>query len=118
MCSPALSLSAALAMLLALPLARPADAQQDYPNRPVRLIIPFPPGGFNDIVGRIAATQLSERMGKQFVVDNRSGAGGVIGAELAANAPGDGHTLLIASLGITINPWFHRLNYDPIKSFP
>jgi tripartite-type tricarboxylate transporter receptor subunit TctC len=92
-------------------------AAQDYPTKPVRLIIPFPPGGFNDIVGRIIATQLSERLGKQFVVDNRTGAGGVVGTELAANAPADGHTLLIASLALTLNPWFHKSAYDPVKSF-
>ena len=92
-------------------------AAQDYPTRTVRIIVPFPPGGFNDIVGRIIAAQLSERLGKQFIVDNRTGAGGVVGTELAANAPKDGHTLLIASLAITINPWLHKLNYDAIKSF-
>jgi len=92
-------------------------AAQDYPTKPVRIIVPFPPGGFNDIVARIIATQLSERLGKQFIVDNRTGAGGVVGTELVANAPHDGHTLLIASLAITINPWFHKLSYDPVKSF-
>jgi tripartite-type tricarboxylate transporter receptor subunit TctC len=92
-------------------------AAQEYPTKPVRIIVPFPPGGFNDIVARIMATQLSDRLGKQFVVDNRTGAGGVVGTELAANAPKDGHTLLIASLAITINPSFHKLQYDPIKSF-
>jgi tripartite-type tricarboxylate transporter receptor subunit TctC len=92
-------------------------AAQDYPTKPVRVIVPFPPGAFNDIVARIIATQLGERLGKQFLVDNRTGAGGVVGTELAANAPPDGHTLLIASLAITINPWFHKLSYDPVKSF-
>jgi tripartite-type tricarboxylate transporter receptor subunit TctC len=90
---------------------------QDYPTRPVRIIIPFPPGGFNDIVGRIIATQLSERLGKQFIVENRTGAGGVVGTELAASAPNDGHTLLIGSLALTINPWFTTSSYDPVKSF-
>jgi tripartite-type tricarboxylate transporter receptor subunit TctC len=92
-------------------------AAQEYPTKPVRLIIPFPPGGFNDIAGRIIATQLSERLGKQFVVDNRTGAGGVVGTELGASAPNDGHTLLIASLALTINPWFTKSSYDPVKSF-
>ena len=92
-------------------------AAQDYPTKPVRVIVPFPPGGFNDIVARIVATQLSERLGKQFIVDNRTGAGGVVGTELGANAPPDGHTLTVASLAITINPWFNKLSYDPIKSF-
>jgi len=92
-------------------------AAQDYPTKAVRIIVPFAPGGFNDIVARIVATQLTQRMGKQFVVDNRAGAGSVVGTELAANAPKDGYTLLIASLALTINPWFHKLSYDPIKSF-
>jgi tripartite-type tricarboxylate transporter receptor subunit TctC len=108
------SLLNAACVLLALTTAA---AAQDYPARTVRIIVPFPPGGFNDIVGRILATQLSERLGKQFIVDNRTGAGGVVGTELAAHAPKDGHTLLIASLAVTINPWFHQISYDPVKSF-
>ena len=83
----------------------------------MRLIIPFPPGGSNDVVGRMIATQLSERLGKQVVVDNRAGAGGVIGTEIAANAPPDGYTLAIISLAHAVNPWLYKLNYDPIKSF-
>ena len=81
------------------------------------MIIPFPPGAINDTVGRLIATQLSDRLGKQFVVDNRAGAGGVVGTELAANAPKDGYTLLIVSLVNTVNPWLYKLNYDPIKAF-
>jgi tripartite-type tricarboxylate transporter receptor subunit TctC len=92
-------------------------AAQDYPAKPVRLIIPFPPGGSNDVVGRMIATQLSEKLGKQVVVDNRAGAGGVIGTEIAANAPPDGYTLSIISLAHAVNPWLYKLNYDPIKSF-
>src|SRR5262245_23487704 len=90
------SLLTALGLLLALSTAA---AAQDYPTKPVRLIIPFPPGGSNDVVGRLIATHLSERLGKQVVVDNRgAGAGGVVGSEVAANAPRDGYTLLIISL--------------------
>jgi tripartite-type tricarboxylate transporter receptor subunit TctC len=92
-------------------------AAQQYPTKPVRIIVPFPPGGFNDIVARLVATQMSDRMGRQFVVDNRTGAGSVVGTELAAHAPHDGYTLLIASLAITITPWFQKLNYDPVKAF-
>ena len=67
-----------------LAAASPAFSQSDYPNRPVRLIIPFPPGGSNDVVGRMIGDQLSKQLGKQVVIDNRAGAGGVIGTELAA----------------------------------
>src|SRR5262245_48362560 len=109
------SLLTALGLLLALSTA---VAAQDYPTKPVRLIIPFPPGGSNDVVGRLIATHLSERLGKQVVVDNRgAGAGGVVGSEVAANAPRDGYTLLIISLAHAVNPWLYKLPYDPIKSF-
>jgi tripartite-type tricarboxylate transporter receptor subunit TctC len=109
-----LLLSKAVCILLAVTTIA---AAQQYPTRSVRIIVPFPPGGFNDIVARLVAAQLTERMGKQFIVDNRTGAGSVVGTELAAHAPNDGHTLLIASLAITITPWFQKLNYDPIKAF-
>jgi tripartite-type tricarboxylate transporter receptor subunit TctC len=109
----ALMLKAA-GILLALSTAA---AAQDYPVKPIRLIVPFPPGGFNDIVARMVATQLGERLGKQVIVDNRTGAGGVVGTELVAHAAPDGYTLLIASLAITINPWFHKTSYDAVKSF-
>jgi tripartite-type tricarboxylate transporter receptor subunit TctC len=105
-----------LALTALLSLALPALAQ-DYPSKPVRLIIPFPPGGSNDVVGRLIATQLSERLGKQVVVDNRSGAGGVSGTEIAAHAPPDGYTLLIISIAHAVNPWLYKLSYDPIKAF-
>ncbi|MGA7488637.1 MAG: tripartite tricarboxylate transporter substrate binding protein [Xanthobacteraceae bacterium] len=108
-------LLAAAGLLLALTTA---VAAQDYPTKPVRLIIPFPPGGSNDVVGRLIATHLGERLGKQVVVDNRgAGAGGVVGTEVAANAPHDGYTLLIISLAHAVNPWLYKLPYDPIKSF-
>jgi tripartite-type tricarboxylate transporter receptor subunit TctC len=90
---------------------------QEFPTKPVRIIVPFPPGAFNDIVARLIATQLSDRLGKQFIVDNRAGAGSMVGTEQVAHAPPDGHTLLIASLAITNNPWFHTTSYDPVKSF-
>ncbi len=94
-------------------------AAQDYPTKPIRMIIPFPPGGGSDVTGRVVASVLSERLGRQVVVDNRAGAGGVIGTELAANAPKDGYTLLMVSLAHVVNPWLHDLKgrYHPIKSF-
>jgi tripartite-type tricarboxylate transporter receptor subunit TctC len=92
-------------------------AAQDYPTKPIRLIIPFPPGGSNDIVGRMLAMQLSERLGKQIVIDNRGGAGGVIGTELAAKAPPDGYTLLLISTAFALNTSLYRLPYDPATAF-
>ncbi len=107
-------LATAAALLLA---ASPAAFADDYPNRPVRLIIPFPAGGSNDVVGRLVANQLSEKLGAKVYVDNRGGAGGVIGTEVAANSPPDGYTLLVVSLAHAVNPALYKLNYDPIKSF-
>jgi tripartite-type tricarboxylate transporter receptor subunit TctC len=94
-------------------------AAQQYPTKPIRFIIPSVPGGSNDVVGRTIATPLAERLGRQIVVDNRGGAGMVIGTELAANAPKDGYTISLISIGHAVNPWIHNLKgrYDPIKSF-
>src|SRR5262249_29062588 len=105
----------ALACLL-VTLATGAAAQ-DYPTKPVRMIIPFPPGGSNDVVGRMIATHMGEHLGKQVVVDNRSGAGGVIGTDLAASAAPDGYRLLIIPRAHAVTPWLYKLSYDPIKSF-
>jgi tripartite-type tricarboxylate transporter receptor subunit TctC len=93
-------------------------AAQEYPTKPVRLIIPFPPGGSNDVVGRVFAQQMSENLGKQVVVDNRgAGAGGIVGTEVVANSPKDGYTIGIISLAHAVNPWLYKLPYDPIKGF-
>jgi tripartite-type tricarboxylate transporter receptor subunit TctC len=92
-------------------------AAQDYPNRPVRIVVPFPPGAINDTVGRLIAAQLSERLGKQFIVENKPGAGGIIAGELVANAPKDGHTLMIVSLAIAVNPHMYKMTYDAVKDF-
>jgi tripartite-type tricarboxylate transporter receptor subunit TctC len=115
-CSLLVKIAGLLLALTALALTAPVMAQ-DYPSKPVRLIIPFPPGGSNDVVGRMIALQLSDRLGKQVVVDNRGGAGGVIGTEAAANALPDGYTLLIISIAHAVSPWLYKLNYDPLKSF-
>jgi tripartite-type tricarboxylate transporter receptor subunit TctC len=108
-------------VLLALTTLTPAvpAAAQQYPTKPIRLIIPFPPGGSNDVVGRLIAQQLTERLGRQIIVDNRSGAGGVVGTELASQAPKDGYTLLVISIAHAVNPWLYDLKgrYDPLKSF-
>jgi tripartite-type tricarboxylate transporter receptor subunit TctC len=98
-------------------LGATAATAQDYPSKPVRIIVPFPPGAINDTVGRLLATQLSARLGKQFVVENRGGAGGIVAGELVANAPKDGHTLMVVSLAITVLPAMHTLPYDTLKSF-
>lgn len=97
--------------------AAPAVAADDYPSRPVRLIVPFPPGGSNDVVGRLVAQQLSVKLGQQVFVDNRGGAGGTIGTEACAAAAPDGYTLCIISIAHAVNTALHKLNYDPIKSF-
>lgn len=107
-------LTKAAVLLLALSSAAFAD---DYPNRPVRLIIPFPPGGSNDVVGRLVAKHLSDKLGQQVFVDNRGGAGGTLGTQAAVNATPDGYTLLIVSLAHAVNPALYKLEYDPIKSF-
>ncbi|HZO45613.1 MAG TPA: tripartite tricarboxylate transporter substrate binding protein [Xanthobacteraceae bacterium] len=109
----------AVGLLLALTALTPTApaVAQDYPTKPVRIIVPFPPGAINDTVGRMVANHLSNRLGKQFLVENRGGAGGVVGAELVANAPKDGHTLLVVSLAITVNPWLYTLPYDHAKAW-
>jgi tripartite-type tricarboxylate transporter receptor subunit TctC len=104
-------------LALALLLALTAPAAAEYPDRPVRLIIPFPPGGSNDVVGRLVANQLSEKLGHKVYVDNRGGAGGVLGTEAAATAAPDGYTLLVISIAHAVNPALYKLTYDPVKSF-
>jgi tripartite-type tricarboxylate transporter receptor subunit TctC len=107
----------ALVFVLVCALAPAAGAADVYPARPVRLIVPFPPGGSNDIVGRMIATQLTERLGKQVIVDNRGGAGGVLGTEVAAKAPPDGYTLLMVSSAHAISTSLYKVPYDPAKAF-
>jgi tripartite-type tricarboxylate transporter receptor subunit TctC len=104
-----------LALLLALCTA--VAAADVYPSKTVRLIVPFPPGGSNDIVGRMIAAQLTDRLGKQVIVDNRAGAGGVLGTEVAAKSPPDGHTLLLISSAYAIGTSLYKVPYDPVRSF-
>jgi tripartite-type tricarboxylate transporter receptor subunit TctC len=95
-----------------------ALAQQAYPNRPVRLIVPFAPGGFTDVVARILGQKMSVALGQQFIVENKPGAGSSIGSDLVAKAAPDGYTLLMVSSTHVISPWIYKsLPYDPIKSF-
>lgn len=105
------------AAILLFAVSSVSAAAEDYPVRPVRLIVPFPAGGSNDVVGRLVANQLSVKLGQQVYVDNRGGAGGVIGTEAAANAAPDGYTLLVVSMAHAANSALHKINYDPIKSF-
>jgi tripartite-type tricarboxylate transporter receptor subunit TctC len=92
-------------------------AAQDYPTKPVRILVPFPPGGINDLVARLIAAQLSERLGKQFVVENKTGAGGIIAGETLVNAAKDGHTLMIVSMAIAVNRHMYKMTYDTLKDF-
>ena len=102
---------------VAVALCSGAAVGQTYPSKPLRLIIPFPPGGSNDIVGRLIASKLTERLGQQVNADNRGGAGGVIGTEAAAKSEPDGHTLLLVSSAFAINTSLYKLPYDPAKAF-
>ena len=96
----------------------PALAQTSYPNKPVRLIVPFAPGGFTDVVARILGQKLSIAMGQQFIVENKAGAGSTIGTDFVAKAAPDGYTLVMVSSTHVISPWIYKsLPYDPIQSF-
>src|SRR5690349_18954780 len=98
-------------------LALPAAAQS-YPSKAIRLVSPFPPGGSVDVVGRLLSAKLSESLGQQMVVDNRSGASGVIGTEVVMNAPPDGYTLLINTIPFVTNQFLMpRAPYDPLRDF-
>src|SRR5580700_3818090 len=108
---------AGIGLLLAVAAFTAPSVADDYPSRSIRMIIPFPPGGSNDVVGRIIANQLGEKLGKQVFVDNRSGAGGVVGSDLAAKAAPDGYTLLIISIAHAVDAWLYKEPYDPVKDF-
>ena len=94
-----------------------AFAQEQYPLRPVRVVVAFAPGGGTDIVARSLAARLSARFGQQFVVDNRPGAGGIAGIELVARSQPDGHTLLVVSSSFAANAVLRKTSYDPIGGF-
>ncbi len=100
-------------------LSGAAAQAQDYPSRPLRLIVPFPPGGGADFLARVIGPRITERWGQSIIVDNRGGGSGIIGVELAARAAPDGHTLLFGDVGtLSINPFiFAKLPYDPARDF-
>ena len=109
----------AAALALTLGAAGMAQAQRHWPAKPVRIVVPFAPGGTTDILARALVPDLSRAFGQQFIVDNRAGAGGNVGAEIVARAPGDGYTLLMGTVGTHgINrALYAKLPYDPIKDF-
>jgi tripartite-type tricarboxylate transporter receptor subunit TctC len=91
---------------------------QTYPNKPVRLVVPFAPGGFTDVVARILGQRLSMAMGQQFVIENKAGAGSIIGTDFVAKSAPDGYTLVMVSTTHVISPWIYKnMPYDPLKSF-
>jgi tripartite-type tricarboxylate transporter receptor subunit TctC len=106
-----LAISAVLAVSTAVLAADP------YPSKPIRLIAPIAPGGGVDIIGRLIASKLSERLGRQVIVENHGGGGGILGVEMAAKADPDGHTLLIINATQSIQPALQKLPYEPVKSF-
>ena len=110
-----LAVGGTLATLSLGALPGAALGQDKYPVKPIRMIIPFPPGGSNDILGRLLAQKMSERMGQQVIPDNRAGADGIIGSETAARSAPDGYTLLIISTSYTQNPAIHKIPFDPVK---
>src|SRR5512132_2048248 len=95
--------------------ALPAAAQGNWPTKPVRIVVPFPAGGTTDILARAIAPELSKAFGQQFIVDNRAGAGGNVGADLVSKAPGDGYTLLMGTVGThgIHRALYAKLPYDP-----
>lgn len=107
------------ALFLICALCISSALAQGYPAKPLRLIVPFPPGGVTDVMSRAVAARLSSELGQPVVVENRAGASGVIGSEAAAKAPADGYTLLMGNIStLAINPaTFARLPYDPVQSF-
>lgn len=94
----------------------PAAAQTTWPTRPIKLVVPYSPGGYTDLVGRITARFMEKELGQTVVVDNRSGAGGIVGTDAVAKAPADGYTLCVCSVGaISIAPIAQTTQYDPLK---
>ena len=108
----------ALVTMLSSSLAFSQTSDSSFPNKPIRFVVPFPPGGGNDILARALAPKMSEILGQQVVIDNRAGAGGNIGADHVAKSAPDGYTIVIASNQVTMNPWIYsKLPFDIAKDF-
>ena len=109
---------ALLATALVLPCAAMAQTAATWPNKPVKWVVPFPPGGAMDVIARTLGERLTQDLGQSFVIENRPGAGGNIGADFVAKQPADGHTIMITSIGMATNKALYaKLNYDPVKDF-
>lgn len=113
-----LALLAAGIALMAAPAARAQAAGGDWPNKPIRWIVPFPPGGAMDAIARTLGEKAGKALGQPFVIENKPGAGGNIGADFVAKSPADGYALMITSIGMATNkPLYGKLSYDPVKDF-
>ena len=91
------------------------SASTAYPTRPVKIIVPFAPGGGSDFMARLLSKQLTEKLGQPVIIENRPGAGGNLGADIAVKAPPDGYTLLLAAASYTVNPSVYKLSFDSVK---
>jgi tripartite-type tricarboxylate transporter receptor subunit TctC len=112
------ALGCAFTAIACVALSVPAAAQTPFPNRPIRIVVPFAPGGNTDVVARIAAQRMQDVLGQPVLVENRAGAGGLIATDYVAKAAPDGYTLLMASVGPqTISPGFQKVPYDPVRDF-
>ena len=106
------------ALAVAFATAAVAGHAQDaasYPNKPVKIIVPFAPGGGSDFMGRLLAKQLTEKLGQPFIVENKPGAGGNLGAEIAVKSPADGYTLMLTAASYTVNPYVYKVPFDSLK---
>ncbi|MBO9642613.1 MAG: tripartite tricarboxylate transporter substrate binding protein, partial [Pseudacidovorax sp.] len=99
---------------LALPLGFDAAAQDGYPNKPIRIVCPFAPGGGSDFIARVGSNLLAKGVGQSVIVDNRPGAGGTLGTDYALHQPADGYTLLLVAGSYTVNPALYKLKFDPV----
>jgi tripartite-type tricarboxylate transporter receptor subunit TctC len=104
--------------VIAFPAAQAQQPGADWPNKPVRWIVPFPPGGAMDAIARTVGEKAAKTLNQPFIIENRPGAGGNIGADFVAKQPGDGYTMMITSIGMATNkPLYGKLSYDPVKDF-